>query len=108
MCQNGRVQSPERCIMACNNLRIDLGDGSSVVDYRIENDCVETRTLEAENEKPWQRLTPEQLTSQVMADTVVARWLRRRMGVHRLLRACTHSLSYAVNSVKDSSDRTAA
>ena len=94
--------------MACNNLRIDLGDGSSVVDYRIENDCVETRTLEAENEKPWQRLTPKQLTSQVTADTVVARWLRRRMGVHRLLRACTHSLSYAVNSVKDSSDRTAA
>jgi hypothetical protein len=108
MFQNGRVPSPERCIMACNNLRIDLGDGSSVVDYRIENDCVETRTLEAENEKPWQRLTPEQLTSQVMADTVVARWLRRRMGAHRLLRACAHSLSYAVNSVKDSSDRTGA
>jgi hypothetical protein len=93
--------------MACNKLRIDLGVGSPVVDYRIENDCVETRTLEADNEKPWQRLTPQQLTSQVMADTVVARWLRRRMGVHRLLRACTHSLSYAVNSVKDT-DRTAA
>jgi hypothetical protein len=94
--------------MACNNLPIDLGYGSPVVDYRIENDGVVTRTLEAENEKPWQRLTPEQLTSQVMADTVVARWLHRRMGVHRLLRACTHSLSYAINSVEDSSDRTAA
>jgi hypothetical protein len=94
--------------MACNNLRIDLGDGSPVVDYRIENDFVVTRTLEAENEKPWQRLTPEQLTSQVMADTVVARWLHRRMGVHRLLRACTHPISYAINRVEDSSNRTAA
>jgi len=94
--------------MACNNLRIDLGDGSPVVDYRIENDCVEIRTLEAENEKPWQRLTPEQLTFEVMADTVIARWLCRRMGVHRLLRACTQSLSYAPNPVKDSSDRAAA
>ena len=44
--------------MACNNLRIDLGDGSPVVDYRIERDGVETRTLRAEKEKPWQRLTP--------------------------------------------------
>ena len=94
--------------MACNNLRIDLGDGSPVVDYRIENDSVETRTLKVENETPWQRLTPEQLTSQVMEDTVVARWLRCRMGVHRLLRACTHSFSYAVNSMKNSSDRSAA
>ncbi len=94
--------------MACNNLRIDLGDGSPVVDYRIERDGVETRTLRAENEKPWQRLTPEQLTSQVMADTIVAHWLRCRMGIHRLLRACTHSSSYAINSAKDCSDRTAA
>jgi len=108
MCRDGWLSSPERCIMACNNLRIDLGDGSPVVDYRIENDRVETRTLEAENEKPWQRLTPEELTCQIMADTVVARWLRRRMGVHRLLRACTYSLSYAGNGVKDNSDRTAA
>ena len=68
--------------MACNILRIDLGDGSPVVDYRIERDGVETRTLRAENEKPWQRLTPEQLTSQVMGDTIVAHWLRCRMGIH--------------------------
>ena len=80
--------------MACNNLRIDLGDGSPVVDYRIENDYVVTRTLEAENEKPWQRLTPEQLTSQVMADTVVARWLHRRTTLLSASSALPPPLSY--------------
>src|SRR3954465_12521984 len=37
--------------------------------------------------KQWQRLTPKQLTSHIiMSNTVVARWLRRRMGVYRLIR----------------------
>jgi hypothetical protein len=30
-------------MMAINTLRIDSGDGSGVVDYRIENGSVETR-----------------------------------------------------------------
>jgi hypothetical protein len=80
-------------MLACNRLLIDPCDGSPVVDYRIENGGVESRTLEAAEmdtttEKRWQRLTPEQLRSHVMADTVVAQWLRRRMGVHRLIQAC--------------------
>lgn len=64
------------------------------MEYRIESGCVETRTLGAAGErdrggeKQWQRLTSEQIGSHVLAGTVVARWLRRRMGVHRLIRAC--------------------
>ena len=92
--------------MACNNLRIDLGDGSLAVDYRIEKGYVETRTLQADNAHSWQRLTPDEITSHVMADTVVARWLRRRMGIHRLIRACTNPLSYPVNNLELSSVRT--
>jgi hypothetical protein len=88
-------------MLACNRLRIDPGDGSPVVDYRIENGSVESRTLETAAEsstataKEWQRLTLEQLSSHVMAETVVAHWLHRRMGVHRLIRACTQHSSSA-------------
>ena len=82
-------------MLACNRLRIDRDDGSAVADYRIEDDRVESRTLHtstdgsSDTEKQWQRLTPEQLSSHIMRDTVVARWLRRRMGVHPLIRACS-------------------
>jgi hypothetical protein len=90
--------------VVCDKLRIDPGDGSPIVDYRIENGCVEARTLETERgtstEKPWRQLTPEQVTSHVMSDTVVARWLRRRMGVHQLVRACTLPLSCALPSTE--------
>ena len=93
-----------RCHMtACNRLRIDHGDGSCVADYRIENGYVESRTLETggesgTTEKRWQRLTPEQVSSHVMADTVVGQWLRRRMGAHKLIRACTQSSNGALGS----------
>ncbi len=70
---------------ACNRLRIDSGDGSEVLEYRIENDRVESRTLDTS----WRQLPPEEISSHVMANTIVAEWLRRRMGVHKLLRSCS-------------------
>ena len=83
-------------MLACNRLRIDL-DGSLAVDYRIENGRVEQRTVEMAadgiEEKEWQPLTSEQVSSHVLADTVVARWLRRRIGIFRLMRACSQSSS---------------
>ena len=90
----GRCPMPE-----CNRLRIDPRDGTHIVDYRIENGWVESRTLETAAETgiathpQWQRLTPEELSFHVMADTVVARWLRGRMGVHRLMRACNERIA---------------
>jgi hypothetical protein len=87
-------------MLAFNRLRIDPGNGSPAVDYRIGNGFVESRTLGADApkstlalEKQWQRLTPEQLTCRVMADMVLLRWLRQRMGVHRLIRACNQDYS---------------
>ena len=92
-------------MLACNRLRIDPGNGSPAVDYRIESGFVESRTVEmdaagtgavtrsvAAIERPWQRLTPRQLTSRVMGDRVVAQWLRHRMGLHGLVRACSGEL----------------
>lgn len=103
-------------MLAFNRLRIDSGDGSPPVDYRIKDGFVESRTVETDAakrstpaiEKQWQRLTPEQLTSRVMADTVVLRWLRYRMGVYRLIRACNQGSSSPDNPPLESSNRTAA
>ena len=98
-------------MLAWNRLRVDPGDSSPVLEYRIENGCVESRALETAlegsttTEERWQRLTPEQLSCHVMADTVVAQWLGRRMGVHRLIQACTQSSN---NAAQERSERIAA
>jgi len=98
-------------MLACNTLRIDRDDGSAVADYRIENDRVESRTLctaaegSPAREKQWQRLTPEQLSSHIMRDTVVSRWLHRRMGVHPLIRACSQHFSSAHEAEQDRSGK---
>lgn len=94
-------------MLQCNRLRIDPCDGSLVAEYRIENGCVESRTLETAakcdtaTHQRWQRLTPEELSSHVMADTVVAQWLRGRMGVHSLIRACTSSGNHRAQTHSD-------
>jgi hypothetical protein len=91
--------SERRGMLVWNKLRIDPNDGSPVVEYRIENGRVERRTLGASAqgsttiEAQWQRLTPEQLTSHVMANTVIAHWLSRRLGARSLIRACTQHSS---------------
>jgi hypothetical protein len=101
-------------MLACNRLRIDHYDGSAVADYRIEDDHVESRTLHtategnSDTEEQWQRLTPKQLSSHITDDTVVARWLRRRMGVHPLIRACSQDFSSANEAEQDRSGRMAA
>jgi hypothetical protein len=82
-------------MVPCKRLRIDDGDGSSAVDYRIKDDMVEMRVIEISRrsvsklENGWRRLTMEQISAHLESNTVVAQWLKRRMGVHRLLRACT-------------------
>jgi len=101
-------------MLAFNRLRIDHGDGCPAVEYRIEDDHVHSRVLGSATERsgaieaPWERLTSEELRSHVMADTVVARWLSRRMGVHRLIRACNQDSSFADGDVQERWDRTAA
>jgi len=103
-------------MLACNRLRIDLGNGSPALEYRIENGFVESRTLEADAatqgipaiEKQWQRLTPQQLTSRVLADRVVAHWLSYRMGIHRLVQACHPESSFPDDPVPEDSRRAAA
>jgi hypothetical protein len=88
-------------MLTCNRLRIDPGHGSPVVEYRIENGRVESRIVRSEMavacEAGWQQLTAHQISMHIKTDTVVAHWLHGRMGVHRLLRACTSGLSSVNN-----------
>lgn len=81
-------------MLPCNRLRIDSGDGTPVLDYRIERDRIESRRLNTD----WRQLAPEEISSHVMANTVVAEWLRCRIGLHKLLRACSPGIAYESRS----------
>jgi hypothetical protein len=98
--QRGGTHPPERrSVLACTRLRIDPYDGSPVVEYRIDNGRVEHRNIRAASqtgsqiEGHWYTLTPDEVASHVMASTVVAHWLARRLGVHALIRACNQHCS---------------
>jgi hypothetical protein len=72
------------------HLRLETTDGSNAEEYRIYDGQVEVRQLQccSDDDYCWHRVTPEQLTAHVNAKTVVAEWLKRRMGWRHLLRAC--------------------
>ena len=107
ICRSSGSTDPagRRGTLVCNTLRIDPSDGSPAVEYRIKNHRVERRILgmigenTTDNEEHWQRLTPEQLTSHVMANTVVAHWVSRRLGLHSLIRACNQRSSSTSNAI---------
>jgi hypothetical protein len=95
-----------------NRLRIeqDQGEGSAAIDYRIVGERVESRAVRnGVAEKSWQPLTPEKLRAHVMAGTLLASWLRRRMGIHQLIRACQQDSPFFVRrDVPTEEDLTAA
>ena len=84
--------------MACNSLRIDAGDGSPVMDYRIENGHVESRisfSPEETTQSDWKAVSPEELSEHVMCGTILSLWLRQRMGIFPLVRACNSDALFA-------------
>ncbi len=82
-------------------LRLEGTDGSSLEEYRVYEEAVEVRRLRSGEERDdaelageqlsdaWRPLSREDLTSHVKNNTVVAQWLKHRIGWRRLLRACT-------------------
>ena len=72
------------------NLRLEVS-GRGGEEYRIYDGHVEVRQLQPcfEDDGAWHRVTPELLTSHVSKGTVLAHWLKQRLGWRRLLRACT-------------------
>jgi len=84
--------------MAYNRFRIDPNDGSDVIEYRIDDFCVERRTGEGctrdgvYQEAEWERLTPNQLFTEIMTCAAFAYWLYQGLGSQMLLHACSPTL----------------
>jgi hypothetical protein len=72
------------------NLRLEAIDRGGE-EYRIYDGHVEVRQLQpsVDDDGSWRRLAPEELTLHVTRGSVVAQWLKQRLGWRRLLRACT-------------------
>ena len=88
-------------MLQVNRLCIDPGNGCPALEYRVENDRVESRIVDPAAEKngvtadSWKAVSSQELSSHVMSGTVVAKWLQRRIGYRRLLRACNPESSFA-------------
>src|SRR5262249_56627278 len=79
------------------SLRLEAPDGSGGEEYRIRDSDIEVRRVRRsvadEQQQPhehgWQPLTTEQLSEHVRDNTVVAQWLRHRIGWRRPRLDCT-------------------
>jgi len=93
--------SEKRVMLGRDRLRVDPNDGSSGVEYRIENGAVERRSIgkraqrNIASERQWQRLAPGQVASDVLAGAVVGHWLLRRLGIRSPIRVCIRHTSSA-------------
>ncbi|HEV2698874.1 MAG TPA: hypothetical protein VGU90_12830 [Terriglobales bacterium] len=69
--------------------RLEAEDGSAA-EYRIQDEDIEVRQLQSpdEDEREWRCLSANEIAEHVSRNTVVAKWLERRLGWRRLLRAC--------------------
>lgn len=76
------------------NLRLEAMDGSGIEEYRIHEGDVEVRRVLRDSEEwqyadSWTPLSPADLAEHVERNTVVAQWLKHRIGWKRLILACT-------------------
>lgn len=106
------------------NLRLEAADGSESEEYRIRGGDIEVRTVRRRDEDQyspsalrrfddddWQPLSARQLASHVQGNTVVAQWLRHRIGWRRLILACTDQqtrATFGIDKAEVVNDRFAA
>lgn len=91
------------------HLRLEAPDG--IEEYRIQNGDIEVRQLQypIEEDHVWYRLTAEELKEHVNRNTVVAQWLKGRMGWRPLLRACVAEQNlYHLDEAESTANRRAA
>jgi len=69
---------------------LEFVDRFPVKEYRISDEKIEARILGGRSEQAsdWRVVSSEQLSSHVKSNSAVARWLERKLGWRRLLRAC--------------------
>jgi len=71
------------------HFRLEAPDWHAAEEYRLHQQNIEVRRLQPnQREVVWHRLTADEIASHVKRNTVVARWLERRLGWRRLLWAC--------------------
>jgi hypothetical protein len=71
------------------HFRLEAADGRVAEEYRLHQQNIEVRRLQPnQREVVWHRLTADEIAGHVKHNTVVARWLERRLGWRRLLWAC--------------------
>jgi hypothetical protein len=100
------------------NLRLETADGSGCDEYRIQDGDIEVRRVRSAGEwsrferasrDEWQRLTPRELSGHVHDNTVVAQWLRHRIGWRKLILKCADQETLSEFGVRqDVQDRFAA
>lgn len=91
------------------NLRLETPDGAGE-EYRIREDEIQVRPVNRSAAyDDWQPLSSTELAEHVQRNTVVAQWLRHRIGWRRLLLKCTDEDTLRKFGVAQStSDRLAA
>ena len=73
------------------NLRLEAINGSAGEEYRIREGEVEFRPVDRSTnyDLDWHPVSAHELADHVQRNTVVAQWLRHRIGWRRLLLKCT-------------------
>ena len=94
------------------NLRLEAADGSESEEYRIHGGDIEVRRVrrfteydsdgQASSDDDWQTLTAGELSTHVQENSVVAQWLRHRIGWRRLILACADQQTRATFGIEAS------
>jgi len=71
------------------NLRLEAPNGSGGEEYRIRDDEIEVRSVNRNVPDDWQPLSSHELAEHVQHNSIVAQWLKHRIGWRRLLLKCT-------------------
>lgn len=76
--------------MSVENTQVPESANLATKEYRVHDGKIEARILDggSAQEADWTEVSSGQLSSHVLCNTAVARWLERNLGWRRLLRAC--------------------
>jgi len=94
------------------NLRLEAADGSESEEYRIHGGDIEVRRVrrfpeydsdgQSSSDDDWETLTAGELSTHVQENSVVAQWLRHRIGWRRLILACADQQTRATFGIEES------
>ena len=94
------------------NLRLEAADGSESEEYRIHGGDIEVRRArrfpeydsdgQPSSDEDWQTLTAGELSTHVQENSLVAQWLRHRIGWRRLILACADQQTRATFGIEES------